>query len=38
MEHKSAWSKYTKKELDKVFAFAKDYKEFLSNNKTETEC
>ena len=38
MEHKSAWSKYSKKELDKVFAFAKDYKEFLSNNKTEREC
>ena len=38
MEHKSAWGKYSKKELDKVFAFAKDYKEFLSNNKTEREC
>ena len=38
MEHKSAWGKYSKKELDKVFAFAKNYKEFLSNNKTEREC
>lgn len=38
MEHKSAWSKYSDKEVKAVYKYAKGYKEFLSNNKTEREC
>ena len=38
MEHESAWKKYTDKEIKAVYAYAKGYKEFLSENKTEREC
>ncbi|MDO4187409.1 MAG: aminopeptidase [Lachnospiraceae bacterium] len=38
MEHKSAWLKYTDKEVKAVYDYSKGYKEFLSNNKTEREC
>ena len=31
------WDKYTSKDVDKVFKFVDDYKEFISNNKTERE-
>ena len=39
MERENAWKKYqTKDEKDKVFAFAEDYRGFLSDYKTEREC
>ena len=39
MEREHAWKKYqTKDEKDKVFAFAEDYRGFLSDCKTEREC
>lgn len=38
MEHKSAWEKYTDKEVKAVYEYAKSYKDFLSENKTEREC
>lgn len=39
MERENAWKKYQKnKEVNKVHDFAKGYKEFLSNCKTEREC
>ena len=39
MERENAWKKYqTKDEKDKVFAFAEDYRGFLSDCKTEREC
>lgn len=39
MERKNAWSKYPKgKKRDKVFAFAEEYRQFISNAKTEREC
>lgn len=39
MERENAWKKYqTKDEKDKVFAFAEDYRGFLSECKTEREC
>jgi aspartyl aminopeptidase len=39
MEEKNAWKKYPKGEKrDKVFAFAEEYRQFLSANKTEREC
>ena len=37
MEKKSVWLKYTEAEKKKAFAFADEYKEFLSNSKTERE-
>ena len=37
MENKSVWLKYTEAEKKKAFAFADEYKEFLSNSKTERE-
>lgn len=39
MERENAWKKFqTKDEKDKVFAFAEDYRGFLSDCKTEREC
>ena len=39
MERKNAWSKYPEgKKRDKVFAFAEEYRQFISNAKTEREC
>ena len=38
MERKNVWKKYDKKTLKKVDTFAKGYKEFLDNGKTEREC
>ena len=39
MERENAWKKYqTKSEKDRVFAFAEDYRGFLSDCKTEREC
>lgn len=38
MERKTAWEKYTKKEIKEVFDFAEEYREFISNCKTEREC
>lgn len=38
MEKKTAWEKYDKKTLTKVENYAKEYMEFLSENKTEREC
>ena len=38
MEHKSAWLKYTEKEVKSVYDYSKGYKKFLSENKTEREC
>ncbi len=33
-----AWKKYDDEEMKKVYAFAEDYKKFLSAGKTEREC
>lgn len=38
MESKNAWEKYSDKELKKVDKFADEYREFLSECKTEREC
>lgn len=38
MENKIAWDKYSDKDLKKVDKFAKEYKDFLSECKTEREC
>lgn len=38
MEHKSAWKKYSDKELKAVYEYGEGYKNFLSENKTEREC
>ncbi|GHU42431.1 M18 family aminopeptidase [Clostridia bacterium] len=38
MEKKNAWEKYQGNKKDKVFAFAQDYKTFISTCKTEREC
>ena len=38
MERKNAWKKYSEEEKKQVFAFADEYKEFLSVCKTEREC
>ena len=38
MERKTAWEKYSKKELKAVFEFAEGYKKFISECKTEREC
>jgi len=38
MERKSAWEKYDKKGLKKVFDFCEGYKEFITECKTEREC
>ncbi len=38
MTRKNAWEKYSEEERAKVFAFAEEYREFLSACKTEREC
>lgn len=38
MERKNAWNKYSKEQREAVFAFAEDYKKFISDCKTEREC
>ena len=38
MERKIAWEKYSQEEMEKVFAFAENYRQFLSLGKTEREC
>jgi aspartyl aminopeptidase len=39
MEKKNAWAKYPEgKKRDEVFAFAEDYRQFISKCKTEREC
>ncbi len=39
MERKNAWGKYPEgKKRDEVFAFAEDYRKFISKCKTEREC
>lgn len=39
MERKNAWGKYPEgKKRDEVFAFAEDYRRFISKCKTEREC
>ena len=38
MERKISWEKYSQEEMDKVFTFAEDYRQFLSHGKTEREC
>lgn len=38
MYKKNAWKKYSNDELASVMSLAKDYKEFISNAKTEREC
>ena len=38
MERKIAWEKYSQEEMKKVFAFAENYRQFLSLGKTEREC
>ena len=38
MERKIAWEKYSQEEMEKVFTFAENYRQFLSHGKTEREC
>lgn len=38
MEQKNAWTTYEGNDLVKLTALAEDYKDFLSNGKTEREC
>lgn len=38
MEREVAWDLYSEKEREDVFAFAEDYRRFLSECKTEREC
>ncbi len=38
MERKNAWKKYPEGKREEVFAFAEDYRKFISNCKTEREC
>lgn len=38
MERKNAWKKYTKEQIEEIFEFCEDYKDFISNCKTEREC
>ena len=38
MVRQVAWDQYDEQELQKVFAFAEDYKRFLNKGKTEREC
>ena len=38
MERENAWKKYTPEEESKVFAFAEEYRKFISECKTEREC
>lgn len=38
MERKNAWESYDKETYVQVFAFAEQYRKFISRNKTEREC
>ena len=38
MERKNVWETYDARELKKLEAFCKDYREFLDQGKTEREC
>lgn len=38
MEKKNAWNKYPEGKREEVFAFAEDYRKFISECKTEREC
>lgn len=38
MELKNLWNVYSKKQLKELELFAKDYRDFLDNGKTEREC
>lgn len=38
MDRKNAWKKYSKRDLEQVFAFSEDYRRFISECKTEREC
>ena len=38
MEREYAWKKYSEEDKKKVFEFAEEYRNFLSNCKTEREC
>lgn len=38
MEHKNAWKKYNKEQIDEIFEFCEDYKSYISQCKTEREC
>ena len=38
MERKTAWEKYTKKQKQEVMTFAEEYRQFISQCKTEREC
>ena len=38
MERKNVWKEYDAQALDRLEAFARDYRAFLDNGKTEREC
>lgn len=38
MERKNAWKKYTEEEKAAVFAYGEEYRQFISDCKTEREC
>ena len=38
MEREVAWNKYNEESVKDVFAFAEDYRQFISKCKTEREC
>ncbi len=38
MERDLTWEQYTKQDKEKVYAFAEDYRRFISDCKTEREC
>ena len=38
MERKNAWKKYTEEEKAAVFAYGDEYRQFISDCKTEREC
>ena len=38
IERKVAWKAYTDKQIDELEKISSDYKDFISDNKTEREC
>ncbi len=38
MNETNVWERYSAQEIEEVFAFAQDYKRFISENKTERAC
>ena len=38
MERENAWEKYSEEDKDAVFAFAEEYRKFISDHKPEREC